>query len=182
MYGRRGFGERPPGRGCLTALIIIVVIIAALALFVRFGLPRIAAKIIMDGGSLPGIPDEVENVSEEEREEFRNSLSEYNMSCDTLKTLVDSVETKEIVDISARVNDGSISSNAQLFDEFARYFDFGAADTQKLREEFINKVDFSDMQNTSVEIYKNRKLLSFLMPMAKDMAKSFINELDKEGR
>lgn len=174
-----GIRRERPGRGCIIALIIVAVIILGIILFVRFGVPRIIARVIANGESIGFIPDEFTEALSTNRDEFKAALAEYNMDTGTVEDMIDSISSKKLVGLAEKINDGTLVSADQAFGELIKQIDFGNADIEKLRKE-VSNADFSSIKQASADIVEHRKAISLTLPMIKDTLKAFFNEMGKE--
>lgn len=176
MYSRPRKSGRP-GRGCLIAFIIVVVVFLVLILFVRFALPRIAAKLILDGKNIEFIPNSIGGDISTDKAEFSEALGEYNMTYDTLGEFIDSVNRKKLVSISRKIQDGTLKNSDAVIDDIFNEFDFGTADIVRLKKEISKSVKYNEFQDFSEDILDYRKLLFIIVPFVKDTLKAFVDEM-----
>ncbi len=174
-----GIRKERPGRGCLIALAIIALILLGIVLFVRFGVPKIIAKVIASGESISFIPEELTRAINTNRDEFKKALAEYNLDTESIKDMIDSVNSKKLIGLAEKINDGTLASADQAFEELLKQVDFGDADIDKLRKE-VSNADFSSIKSASADILKHRKTISLTLPMIKDTLKAFLDEIVKE--
>jgi hypothetical protein len=179
MYDEDGRRRERPGRGCLIALAVVVVIIIGIVLFVWFGVPKIMANLIINGEGIGIIPDELTESMKSNSDEFRKALAEYNLDTESMKDIVDSISAKELISMAEKIDDGTLSSADEAFEEFIKNVDLGSADIEKLRKE-VSNADFSEIKSASADILENRKVIPLAMGMIKNTFKEILNEIAEE--
>ncbi len=161
--------------GCLTAIVVFIVIISITCIFVFFYLPGVIVDRILSGKSIPGL-------SEEEVAEIRDAINEgvdeiesYGIS---RAAAIDIIEELKAHDIQNIINDGlesNLKDSSEFIDLVGNYIDLSDVDVDLLKSKSTN-VTPDQIKEVLSSMNDNDNGVSFLLPTIKKIAVKLLKE------
>ncbi|MFP4363618.1 MAG: hypothetical protein ACLFR1_07085 [Spirochaetia bacterium] len=170
---------RKKGFGCIIGLVIFFVILGLIALFARFFLPQIMARVLLspDGGAL--IPQELTQDLREGRGDVLASLDNMGITREEAIQIVDSIESDDVNRALDRVQQErpSMEEPRDVFRVFLEELRLPALEVERVMAQIPqDQLTWDDADELIRNVNESRMGIPVMLPVVKEFAREYLTE------